>query len=29
MVDTTLTILADWLDGLLLEEEEIDSERGG
>ena len=28
MVDTTLTILADWLDGLLLEEEEIDSERG-
>ncbi len=28
MVDTTLTILADWLDGLLLEEEEIDAERG-
>ncbi|WP_298649523.1 pitrilysin family protein, partial [uncultured Proteiniphilum sp.] len=28
MVDTTLTILADWLDGLLLEEDEIDSERG-
>ena len=28
MVDTTLTILADWLDGLLLEEEEVDAERG-
>lgn len=28
MVDTTLTILADWLDGLLLEADEIDSERG-
>lgn len=28
MVDTTLTILADWLSGLLLEEDEIDSERG-
>lgn len=28
MVDTTLTILADWLDGLLLQEEEIDAERG-
>lgn len=28
MVDTTLTILADWLDGLLLEEREVDSERG-
>ena len=28
IIDTTLTILADWLDGLLLEEEEIDAERG-
>ncbi|MDD4459978.1 MAG: insulinase family protein [Proteiniphilum sp.] len=28
MVDTTITILADWLDGLLLEEDEIDAERG-
>src|SRR5690554_1950424 len=28
LVDTTITILADWLDGLLLEEEEIDAERG-
>lgn len=28
MVDTTLTILADWLDGLLLHENEIDAERG-
>lgn len=28
MVDTTLTILADWLGGLLLQENEIDAERG-
>src|SRR5690554_73148 len=28
LVDTTITILADWLDGLLLEDEEVDAERG-
>lgn len=28
MVDTTITILADWLDGLLLEKDEVDAERG-